>query len=158
MGMDVYGINPRSEHGVCFRNNCWFWHPLADYIQANAAAIACKCKAWHTNDGEGLSDGFSKLLAEVLKSKIASGHAALYAAERAARLAAIPLQSCRWCDGTGTRADAVGVANGFDKLKWCNGCDGKGLVKHDATHYHFTVENVAEFAAFLEDCGGFKIL
>ena len=32
MGMDVYGRRPKSERGEYFRNNIWWWHPLADFI------------------------------------------------------------------------------------------------------------------------------
>jgi hypothetical protein len=39
----------------------------------------------------------------------------------------------------------------------CNACHGKGAVPHFATHYPFSEENVQEFAAFLRECGGFRI-
>ena len=28
MGMDVYGINPKTENGDYFRANVWYWRPL----------------------------------------------------------------------------------------------------------------------------------
>ena len=28
MGMDVYGINPKTDNGDYFRANVWFWRPL----------------------------------------------------------------------------------------------------------------------------------
>lgn len=38
-----------------------------------------------------------------------------------------------------------------------NGCDGKGTKRPADTWYPFEVENVKEFATFLQDCGGFEI-
>ena len=32
MGMDVFGNNPRNKEGEYFRNNVWWWRPLADFI------------------------------------------------------------------------------------------------------------------------------
>jgi hypothetical protein len=29
MGMDVYGKEPKSDKGEYFRNNVWWWRPLA---------------------------------------------------------------------------------------------------------------------------------
>ena len=40
---------------------------------------------------------------------------------------------------------------------WCNGCDGHGTVADFRTNYVFDVDNLAEFADFLADCGGFVI-
>ena len=31
MGMDVIGLKPTSKEGEYFRNNVWWWGPLADY-------------------------------------------------------------------------------------------------------------------------------
>ncbi|QOR55575.1 MAG: hypothetical protein UMS36scaffold28_65 [Phage 59_13] len=28
MGMDVYGVKPKSKQGEYFRNNVWSWRPL----------------------------------------------------------------------------------------------------------------------------------
>ena len=44
---------------------------------------------------------------------------------------------CKYCNATGIRTDEVGKANGMDKTKTCNGCNGTGkslndsLVEHD---------------------------
>jgi hypothetical protein len=32
MGFDVYGKSARSEKGEYFRNNVWWWRPLAEYV------------------------------------------------------------------------------------------------------------------------------
>jgi hypothetical protein len=51
MGMDVYGTAPTSKTGEYFRNNVWWWSPLANYICGVAPAIANRCPRWHHNEG-----------------------------------------------------------------------------------------------------------
>jgi hypothetical protein len=84
------------------------------------------------------------------------------------------------CNATGIRTDKIGIAQGMPSMEirralealdvsekeikalgrtqgWCNGCDGVGTVVHNKAHYPFSVDNVREFAEFLEDCEGFAI-
>lgn len=161
MGMDVYGKNPQSETGRYFRNNVWWWHPLADYIIDAHPEIAAACEGWHFNDGDGLNAELSKVLAKALTSDIESGKVAAKAKERDERIAALPRKTCLWCDGTGVRRDHIGYANRQYLRKipederhpdfpdqphpragqtgWCNGCKSR---------YPFSEENVREFAAY----------
>ena len=32
MGMDVYGINPKTDSGDYFRANVWWWRPLWECV------------------------------------------------------------------------------------------------------------------------------
>jgi hypothetical protein len=170
MGMDVYGKNPTSETGKYFRNNVWWWRPLAGYVCEIAPQITAKCEHWQSNDGDGLDADSSVKLAAILREHIASGKTRAYADIHAAELTALPDKECWLCEGTGIRKDQIGVADGqaeriIDKeghprngeKGWCNGCDGVGHVRPDATHYPFSVENVEESCSFLEACGGFEI-
>lgn len=170
MGMDVYGKKPTDPKGEYFRNNVWWWHPLADYISENHRSAASRCPDWHSNSGYGLDAVYSKTLAIALKNDIASGRAAAWQARRDAALAALPRLQCDLCAGTGIRCDAVGVQMGQpDRMieaeghprrgqkGWCNGCDGQGTVADQRTWYQFNVENLDEFAEFLGHCGGFEI-
>lgn len=170
MGMDVYGRKPINPAGEYFRNNVWWWRPLADYACSVAPAITASCKYWGSNDGDGLTAAKSRKLAEVLRAEVASGRTREYSEQYAARIAAIPRETCEYCDGTGVRRDAVGQGNGQTVRKidtpnhprdgqigWCNGCDGRGDKESFAAYYPFSVENVEEFCTFLEGCGGFKI-
>jgi hypothetical protein len=158
MGMDVIAKAAVSESAESFRNNVWWWRPLAQYITECAPdRIVSKCTYWQSNDGDGLNAEDSRKLADFLEAEVANGNCAAWAAEREARLSNLPLLSCQWCGGTGTRRDAVGVQAGMDKKNWCNGCDGTGTKPHSDTDYRFSVENVSEFVAFLRDCGGFEI-
>lgn len=170
MGMDVYGKKPTDPKGEYFRNNVWWWHPLADYIETNHPSIAARCADWHSNSGYGLDADDATALAAGLRDAISDGRAAAWQARRDAALAALPRLQCDLCDGTGVRRDEVGVKMGQpDKViedpkhprhgqrGWCNGCDGHGTVADFRTNYVFDVDNLAEFAEFLEHCGGFEI-
>jgi hypothetical protein len=171
MGMDVYGKNPTNEAGKYFRNNVWWWRPLATYILETAPqSITSQCEHWGTNDGDGLDAERSSKLADFLRSQIAFGQTKAYGEIRVAELAAMPDEPCDLCHATGTRSDGVGVSGGMTtkviekeghprkgETGWCNKCDGVGHVRPYETHYPFSVENVAAFCTFLEACGGFEI-
>lgn len=164
MGMDVMGKNPTSETGAYFRNNVWGWHPLAEYIVDTYPTLAADCTYWHTNDGDGLDSVGALALADALTRDLESGAAQRAVQARDAYLASLPKEECTLCGGTGVRTDEIGVELGFDVPRdpqtgrgGCNGCQGEGKQARPETWYHFDVENVRAFAAFLRDCGGFEI-
>lgn len=171
MGMDVYGKNPLTDEGEYFRNNVWYWRPLWDYCLEMHGDIAGKVEYGHYNDGDGLDSDDALLLGERLLEDVRSGVARAYETRYNARIAAIPMETCRYCDGTGVRSDAVGVDMGMPTREleadvasivgrshgWCNACRGYGKVESVEASYPFTVENVEEFGNFLVACGGFSI-
>jgi hypothetical protein len=178
MGMDVCGRNPSSKEGEYFRNNVWRWHPLAKYCQEIAPDITAQCKHWHHNEGDGLDERNSLLLADALQREIDSGRCKKWADLRESELERLPNVPCKYCEATGTRKPlpegelmdedysifiALGIApklgagdpaNGGFK---CNACDGEGYVRPSECDYSFSVENVEKFVAFLRSCGGFEI-
>lgn len=157
MGMDVYGKAPTSEEGRYFRNNVWWWRPLAEYIVEKHPAIASGCTRWQSNDGDGLNAEDAVTLADALSADLSCGLVATYEAERTVELAALPRETCTICDGTGTRTDEIGVTLGYAARGTCNGCDGIGDREPWAAAYPFNIENVAEFAKFARASGGFAI-
>lgn len=179
MGMDVSGKNPTTEAGAYFCNNVWWWRPLAEYCCEIAPEITANCEYWQSNDGDGLEDDDAKELAAILRAEVASGRCKTYADAYEARRKALPRETCDLCNGTGIRSDALGVEHGqttkvipattkdsdgtetphprAGQVGWCNGCDGIGTRQASSSHYPFTVENVEEFATFLEGSGGFEI-
>ena len=178
MGMDVYGNNPTSETGRYFRNNVWFWRPLAMYCQHVAEDVCKACESWHSNDGDGLDAKGALALAEALELEISTGRTSAEEARWRHAVESQPDEPCNLCGGTGARRDSVGVEHGFHERVcedvdvydyhgkphpraghkgWCNGCNGRGFRRPDMCHYPFTAENVEEFIAFLKDSGGFKI-
>lgn len=171
MGMDVYGVKPKSETGEYFRNNVWWWRPLADYCLAHHDDIAEKCEYWHSNDGDGLNEDDSVELANRLMKDLADGKVAEHERRYNEWRASIPREACSLCNCTGIRTDDVGVEMGMPEKEldvevqilvgrthgWCNGCSGVGTKESMLTAYPFSEENVREFAQFLKDCGGFRI-
>lgn len=171
MGMDVYGKKSDDEAGRYFRNSVWWWHPLWDYCLLVAPAVAGKVKHGHSNDGDGLGATDSLILAAIVAGELSSGRTKAYADKYEAAREATPRVPCDLCDATGIRTDHVGRVNGMPtkalsaeqraalgrETGWCNGCNGVGTCEHHDALYPFSVENVEQFAAFLEHCGGFEI-
>jgi hypothetical protein len=159
MGMDVYGKNPKNKRGEYFRNSVWGWRPLWNYCCEVAPSVTEQVEHGHSNDGDGLEADDSVFLASILREEIASGRCAKYQKEYEERLENMPDQKCDLCQGTGARSDGYAKANVPHVCEpgGCNGCSGTGKVRPFDTHYPFDVDNVAEFAEFLENCGGFEI-
>jgi hypothetical protein len=156
--MDVIGQSPTNQKGEYFRNNVWWWRPLAAYCMEIAPEITARCEYWQSNDGDGLNGRDSLALADALQEEIDSGRCEAYAKIRDAELSALPNEACKTCDGTGTRkpvpeCGAGDIATGIK----CNGCNGSGSVRPYACEYPFAVENVQAFITFLRGCGGFAI-
>lgn len=150
MGMDVYGKAATSDVGKYFRNNCWWWRPLARYAVEVAPEVTAACTHWQSNDGDGLDADGALKLAEALQAEIDAGRTSAREKEYMALLDALPDIPCNICGGSGRRND-MEVANG------CNKCHGKGRVRPDETSYPFSAENVQEFVSFLRASGGFEI-
>ena len=175
MGMDVYGQAPRTETGRYFRRGVSGWPPLADFILVHCADEVSACRNWYTNDADGLDDRDAVRLADRLMALVEDGTADSWVRRRDAKLSALPDEPCRFCDGTGIRSDAVGVEAGFPlrpaddldgngrpnpragQIGWCNACYGAGARRPPSTERGLSVEDIAEFAAFCRDSGGFQI-
>lgn len=153
MGMDVFGKKPTSKRGEYFRNNVWWWRPLAGFIEEVAPPeLFHKCRYWQSNDGDGLGKRDSLKLAEILTAELDSRRAIQYEINYTMAQEETPDETCDLCQGTGYRTD-------LDKPEpWtCNGCNGKGTRRPSHTWYPFSAENVRNFRDFLLDCGGFAI-
>lgn len=171
MGMDVYGKAPTSPGGGHFRNNVWWWRPLANLCLDLAPEVCEPCKHWHSNDGDGLGAEGAQTLGALLEAKIASGDVAAYVKAYEAAQAAAPDEPCDLCGTTGIRTDKIGrqdrqpervITEPSDHPRlgqtgWCNGCNGKGWQDAWIKSYPLSVENVADFAVFLKASGGFSI-
>ena len=165
MGMDVHG-----NSGNYFRNNVWWWRPLAEYVKTVAPDMVTQ--GWHYNDGEGLNAEDSVKLANLLKAELDSGRTVEYQIRYEAWQAALPRRLCQICGGSGVRSDGIGMQTGqttkiipsdppghprAGQVGWCNGCDGVGTVPDIASQYPFSAENVADFVDFLRESEGFTI-
>lgn len=164
MGMDVFGSKPASETGEYFRNNVWWWRPLADYLTARYPDLTQGCTYWQSNDGDGLDAAGSRALADALTADLDNGTVQRHVQEYQEYLDSLPLEECGLCSGTGLRTDEVGRSHGMDVPRdpqtgtgGCNGCQGTGKRASVETWYHLDIDNVRAFAQFLRDCGGFRI-
>lgn len=156
MGMDVYG----KREGTFFRANVWSWRPIwaltRDLAPPNIVTEELYRKGGY-NDGAGLDAVDTHRLAAVLRAALNLGEVAREINRRNAEADALPLEPCPYCQGTGTRRDAIGVSLGFDKRGWCNACDGDGKRKSFTAWYRVSIEHFVEWIEFLETCDGFEI-
>jgi len=150
MGFDVYGVAAKSEKGEYFRNNIWWWRPLADFVLEHVDITENDPQMWHSNGGYEISAASALKIAATLDELIAIGEVAQYEREYNAQLASLPLEKCDFCDGSGKRNDEFMQGE-------CNGCQGRGQRKSFLLNYPFGEENVKEFAEFCRESGGFKI-
>ena len=162
MGMDIDGKKPVSETGKHFYNDSRWWQPLADYVRQIAPEIASRCKIRRSSakkDEPNASAKDSNALATILQAEIDSGRTAQSAINHQEWQEAMPDEHCCKCDGTGIcnpvppEFGAGDPNNGGIK---CNCCEGTGKHRPWETRYHFSVENMQNFANFLRDSGGFK--
>tara|TARA_R100000963_G_C4631053_1_gene96151 strand:- start:773 stop:1252 length:480 start_codon:yes stop_codon:yes gene_type:complete len=158
MGMDVHGLKPTSQVGAYFRNNVWWWRPLANYIELAAPHLYKKVGddgiGWHYNDGDGLNAQDSHTLAKILRKDVELGKTEAYEEEYKRLQAELPDQECGVCEGTGKRQPPP---NGGAGKEPCKACDETGKQDHSQKSYPFDTDNVKEFTEFLENCGGFEI-
>jgi len=177
MGFDLYGVKPNGKvrqeisdcnhdktkldkyfkwqdetKGAYFRNNCWWWRPLWDYVCKVCLDIITEkeCNSGHYNDGCLITADKSKKISIRLTHLIRQGAVKKYEEEYMGRLNSLPLEDCWLCNGTGKRTDII-VKNG------CNCCHGTGKIKSKECDYPFSEENVKSFAEFCEYSGGFEI-
>ncbi len=146
MGFDLTGRAARSAQGEYFRNSVWWWHPLADYVLDHVTIPENDPLEWHSNGGYEISENSAHAIAERLSELLASGEVARFMRTREKVLAELPDVTCDICEGRGHRDRDI-----------CGVCDGKGRVRPWATNCPFDADNVAEFAAFCRDSGGFVI-
>lgn len=160
MGMDVYGKNPSSEEGQYFHNNLWYWRPLWHYCEYISPNVTSKVKYAQSNDGDGLDELDTSVLANDIKKSIEDGTIDIWAKDYLEYQNSLPLEDCTYCESTGLRTWEPGSIQN-DTLqtlvKKCNVCQGEGSTKNWLCSYPFSIDNVKNFLKFLESSGGFEI-
>lgn len=178
MGMDVFGLKPKTEKGEYFRNNVWFWHPLWDYCCYIDNSLIEKVPNAHDNSGDGLGPVDSRKLGFKLLKSIETGDAESYVNLYYKNLESLEQQPCvcTIATNTSTTLEALlqsainNISTSYDKYgdipfpkqkseskPDCTLCNGSGLVENYSKNYHINLENIESFAKFLIDCGGFQI-
>ena len=152
MGMDLSGFKPTSEKGDYFRNNCWWWRPLWNFVCDECSDVITEDDAsgGHYNDGHLIDETKCEVIVERLTEMLESGYVKTYQDIRQKQLDKLPMEKCPTCDGNGVRDDDVIKGE-------CNGCSGTGKVEPWSKSYPFEVDNVKEFVEFVKDSGGFQI-
>jgi hypothetical protein len=155
MGMDVYGRKPKNEQGEYFRANVWYWHPLWKCLDDLHPTICAKCESPHDNSGDGLNARDSLTLSKLLKKDLEKGIIEEYISQYYAHINSLPLEDCKYCEGTGNRD--WDQDDGTVTTQQCNSCNGTLKVTSHIAWYHMDLELMKEFQIFLENCGGFNI-
>ena len=152
MGMDLSGFNHKSEKGDYFRNNCWWWRPLWNFVCDECSDVITEDDAsgGHYNDGHLIDETKCEVIVERLTEMLESGYVKTYQDIRQKQLDKLPMEKCETCDGSGVRYDKVIQGE-------CNGCNGTGEREPWSKSYPFEVDNVKEFVEFVKDSGGFQI-
>jgi len=152
MGFDVYGVDSKNKKGEYFRNNCWWWRPLWEYVYLVCKDIISEkeFEKGMYNDGFKFNEDKALEISERLKFEVKDGETKKYEKSYKEELEAKSDVVCDICKGKGTRDDK------YVKGK-CNGCGGKGKRRPSSTYYPFSQENVEEFIVFTRNSGGFEI-
>jgi len=192
MGFDLHGINPKNntikkpedgapdnygelwakdyeawqdQDGAYFRNNVWWWRPLADYIIEHTKCVSEEdAKHWHFNDGHKVSEEEANAIADQLEHLIKTGHTETFAHDYE--------QQRKECEEHNKKVDAlhkklkekVERETGKTNIAPCDypKADHEEwnriyrMTKHTAS-YPFSMDNVREFIKFCRNSGGFEI-
>ncbi len=164
MGMDVYGKKPKNEAGKYFRNNVWWWHPLADYIIEQHPDLAAGCEYWHSNDGGGLNARKAVKLADAWTPIWSPGRwrSMPWSMPRRWPLCLARSAPCAPVRAFAPMRSACSTATtsrGIRRRVAAGATGARGIGTRDpwAASYPFDVDNVREFATFVRASGGFEI-
>jgi hypothetical protein len=166
MGFDLYSLgNHKNKNGEYFRNNVWWWRPLADFVCEHTKCIEEKDKkSWQHNDGHEVDEVLAKQIATQLKALIKDGTVSKAIKEneemhdqaeqnnkfvdRCHKLLADKVEKEQ---GKENLAPADYPKDDHDTWDWIQSKYNYG------SSYPFTMENVEEFIQFCEDSRGFRI-
>ncbi len=166
MGFDLYSLgNHKNKNGEYFRNNVWWWRPLADFVCEKTNCIDEQDKVnWQNNGGHVVDEALAKQIATQLKALIVSGDVSKAIKENE-EIQAEAEENNKFVDrchemlrakvekeqGDKNLAPADYPKDDHDTWDWIQS-------KHNyGSSYPFNMENVEEFIKFCEDSRGFKI-
>ena len=132
MGMDVFGVNPKSEAGKYFRANIWSWRPIHELIERANVLPPHIVEGMAFNDGVGPNEEQALLLAaqmETMLDGMDDDHTFMLTDE---------------IDGP--------VAELMDSIRR----SGATIVT-DGPAYQAEVAHVREFITFCRESGGFEV-
>ena len=151
--------------GVYFRNNCWWWRPLANLIIEKCDWLTQEQQArLHDNSGFEFSQHEAGTIADTLQKKVDDGTAKAREVLNKKEMA----KAEEWNAGLQKHQDALGeeakketgnpkiVPRDYPKHIYKKWDDLQGQTDYKA-HYPFKEANVKEFICFLRECGGFQV-
>lgn len=154
-----------TNKGYYFRNNVWWWRPLAQYVIEHTKVITDKKKieGFSYNDGVEIDEEEAVQIAKQLKHLIKTGHTKKYEEEYMAVFEKAELHNKKVEKEMDKFQKAMDKKHGKDiapinypkkdKEKW----DAIYSKKDFNGGYPFKTDNVKQFAEFAEESGGFKI-
>jgi ribulose bisphosphate carboxylase small subunit len=155
-----------ENKGYYFRNNVWWWRPLAEYVLEHTKVITSKKKiaGFGYNDGVAISATEAEQIAKQLYYLLQSGHTEKYEKEHAEKRALAEKHNekiKKRLDELALEAEKITgkkdlAPSSYPKelnKKWDEIYNEKEWIEN----YPFSVNNVKEFADFCKDSGGFTI-
>ncbi len=154
-----------ENKGFYFRNNVWWWRPLAQYVIEHTKVITDqkKIEGFSYNDGVEINEEEAVQIAKQLKHLIKTGHTKKYEEEYMAVYKKAELHNKKVQKELESFQKAMDKKHGKDIApanypkedyeKW----NAIYLKKDFNGGYPFSERNVKEFAEFAEESGGFKI-
>jgi hypothetical protein len=151
--------------GIYFRNNVWWWRPLANFIIEKCDWLTTEQKErLHDNSGFEFSQHEAMTIADTLQKKVDDGtaHAREEVSKKEMKVAE------EWNAGLQKQQEALGeearketgnkniVPRDYPKHLYKKWDDLQGQTDYKA-HYPFREANVKEFICFLRECGGFRV-
>jgi hypothetical protein len=155
-----------ENKGYYFRNNVWWWRPLAEYVLEHTKVITSKKKidGFGYNDGVAISAKEAEQIAKQLYHLLETGHTKEYAKQHAEKRANAEKHNAlvkKKLDDLALEVERItgkkdlapsSYPNDLNK-KWDEIYNEKDWIEN----YPFDVDNVKEFADFCRDSGGFTI-
>jgi len=151
--------------GVYFRNNCWWWRPLADFIIEKCDWLTQEQqKHLHDNSGFEFSQHEAGTIADTLEKMVEDGTAKVREEVNKREMAVAE----EWNKGINKQQSELGeqakketgnakiIPRDYPKhiyKKW----DDLQKAEDRKASYPFVEANVKEFICFLRECGGFQV-
>ena len=155
MGFDVYG----NKKDTYFRNNVWYWKPLWVYVSAVCDLSKEETEAGLFNGGYAITSEKANAISKTLFQELRANRTQSFDLMYKRRIKNLPYETCRVCDGTGTRDDSKvhGDCNVCNTVSTREAGIPVGKVENWEANYPFEADNVKEFAQFCAESNGFKI-
>jgi len=163
--VEAVGTFEETNKGVYFRNNVWWWRPLAEYVCEHTGVVDDKDKAsWQCNDGHKVSEEEAEQIANQLEHLIKTGHTQEHSNQiqetvKNAEVKNKKLQALfdalakKAIEETGNKDIAPSEYPEYFKEEW----EKLWKKRDNRANYPFSVGNVKEFIEFARNSGGFEI-